>query len=172
MSQEPIGPIRPSSISLSTLPPLGLGGAVFSTQYNPEPDDEHRLPVQAILRRALELGVNLIDTSPYYGNSEIILGKALRQVWTDGWPRSGMLICSKVGRIEIDKFDYSTAAVRMSVDRSLERLGVEQLDICYCHDVEFVTRKEVLEAVRELFRFKRVGKIRYVGISGTPLTEG
>ena len=167
MSLEPVGPVRPSSIALRTIPPLGLGGATFSTQFNPLPDDESTLPVQAILRRALSLGINLIDTSPYYGNSEIVLGRALRAVWEDGWSRNGMFICTKVGRKKIDEFDYSPSAVRASVMRSLERLGVQQLDVVYCHDVEFVTKGEVLGAVTELFKLRDEGKIRYVGISGT-----
>jgi D-arabinose 1-dehydrogenase len=167
MEIQPIGPVRPSSLQLCTIPPLGLGGATFSLQFNPAPDDEATLPVQAILRRALSLGITLIDTSPYYGNSEIVLGRALRAVWADGWSRNGMFICTKVGRIRIDKFDYSPLAVRQSVMRSFERLGVEVLDVVYCHDVEFVTEKEVLGAVAELFKFRDEGKIRYVGISGT-----
>jgi D-arabinose 1-dehydrogenase len=166
MSLSPVSTIRPQQIDLETIPPLGLGGATFSTQFNPHPDDEASLPVQAILRRALSLGINLIDTSPYYGNSEIVLGRALRAVWTDGWTREGMFICTKVGRIEIDKFDYSRGAVRRSVERSLSRLGVQVLDVVYCHDVEFVTKNEVLEALEVLFSFKDAGKIRYVGISG------
>jgi D-arabinose 1-dehydrogenase len=167
MSLKPIGPVSPSSISLSDIPSLGLGGATFSTQFNPFPDDESTLPVQAILRRALSLGINLIDTSPYYGNSEIVLGKALRRVWKEGWDRNGMFICTKVGRVKLDEFDYEKDSVRKSVERSLERLGVEVLDVVYCHDVEFVTEKEVLGAVQELFKLREEGKIRYVGISGT-----
>ena len=171
MSLEPVGPIHPTSISLESIPPLGLGGATFSTQFNPSPDDEARLPVQGILRRALSLGINLIDTSPYYGNSEIVLGRALRAVWKDGWSRDGMFICTKVGRIKIDEFCYEPSWVRKSVERSLERLGVRVLDVVYCHDVEFVTKKEVLAAVRELYKLRDEGKIRYVGISGTTNTS-
>jgi D-arabinose 1-dehydrogenase len=166
MSIDPISPVRPHVINLSTIPPLGLGGAPFSTQYNPRPDDESTLPVQAILRRALSLGVNLIDTSPYYGNSEVILGKALRAVWKEGWEREGMFICTKVGRVKVDEFDYQGESVRKSVERSFERLGVGVLDVVYCHDVEFVTTGEVLTAVGELFKFKDEGRVRYVGISG------
>lgn len=166
MTLQPIGPVMPSYVSLNTIPMLGLGGATFSTQFNPSPDDESTLPVQAILKRALSLGINLIDTSPYYGNSEIVLGRALKAAWADGWSRQGMFICTKVGRIEIDKFDYSVKAVRESVNRSLVRLGVQVLDVVYCHDVEFVTKKEVLDAVAELYRMRDEGKIRYVGISG------
>src|SRR5579859_5161537 len=171
MSLEPIGVVRPESISLETIPALGLGGATFSTQFNPAPDDESTLPVQAILRRALSLGINLIDTSPYYGNSEIVLGRALRAAWKDGWERRGMFICTKVGRIKIDEFCYDPQWVRKSVERSLERLGVDVLDVVYCHDVEFVTKQEVLGAVRELYRIRDEGKIRYVGISGTTFRE-
>jgi D-arabinose 1-dehydrogenase len=182
MTLDPIAPVRPPNINISSmsvlglgggsaltvtsLPPLGLGGAPFSTQYNPSPDDESTLPVQAILRRALSLGINLIDTSPYYGNSEIILGKALRAVWREGWDRQGMFICTKVGRVKLDEFDYRPESVRRSVERSFERLGVGVLDVVYCHDVEFVTTGEVLGAVCELFKFKDEGKVRYVGISG------
>jgi D-arabinose 1-dehydrogenase len=174
MSQlEPVGPVRPTFISLETIPPLGLGGATFSLQFNPFPDDERALPVQAILRRALTFGINLIDTSPYYGNSEIVLGRALRAVFADGWKREGMFICTKVGRLGIREFDYSPESVRKSVLRSLERLGVEKLDVVYCHDVEFVTRREVILAVAELFKIRDEGKLRYVGISGTlVLLEG
>jgi len=171
MALKPVGPVRPAKITLDTIPPLGLGGATFSTQFNPSPDDEAKLPVQAILRRALSLGINLIDTSPYYGNSEIVLGRALRKVWEDGWERDGMFICTKVGRIKVDEFNYEPSWVRMSVERSCKRLGVEWLDIVYCHDVEFVTEKEVLGAVKELFSLKDQGKIRNVGISGTTFLQ-
>ena len=77
-----------------------------------------------------------------------------------------MFICTKVGRVKVDEFDYSPESVRRSVLRSLERLGVERLDVCYAHDVEFVTATEVLGAVGELFKLRDEGKIRYVGISG------
>jgi D-arabinose 1-dehydrogenase len=159
---------RPRPLTLDTFPPLGLGGATFSKQFNPDPDNETSLPVQAIMRRALELGVTLIDTSPYYGNSEIVLGKALQKVWDEGYLREEMVICTKVGRVGIDWFEYGKEQVRSSVLRSFERLGVEYLDIVYCHDVEFVTEAEVLDALSVLFDFKDQGKIRYVGISGSP----
>jgi len=167
---SPVGPIAPPSISLSSIPPLGLGGATFSLQFNPFPDDEATLPVQAILRRALSLGINLIDTSPYYGNSEIVLGRALQAVFKDGWKREGMFICTKVGRVKIDQFDYARESVRKSVLRSIERLGVQVLDVVYCHDVEFVTKKEVMEALSELYKLRDEGKLRYIGISGKPLS--
>jgi D-arabinose 1-dehydrogenase len=166
MSLKPIGPVSPPSISLSSISPLGLGGAAFSTQFNPFPDSESTLPVQSILRRALSLGINLIDTSPYYGNSEIILGRALKIVFEEGWNREGIFICTKVGRVKLDEFDYDKKSVRNSVERSLKRLNVEKLDIVYCHDVEFVTKNEVLNAVEELFKLRDEGKLRYVGISG------
>ena len=69
--------------------------------------------------------------------------------------------------MKVDEFDYRPEWVRSSVQRSCERLGVEVLDVVYCHDVEFVTTKEVLGAASELFKLKDEGKVRYVGISGT-----
>jgi hypothetical protein len=80
------------------------------------------------------------------------------------------MILTKVGRIASEEFDYSKEWVRQSVSRSLERLHTEYLDLVYCHDVEFVSPEEVLEAVKELRRIRdEEGTIRYIGISGYPL---
>lgn len=54
-------------------PRLIIGGAPFSAQYNEDPES---IPIVEILRVAFENGINCIDTSPYYGNSEILIGKA------------------------------------------------------------------------------------------------
>ncbi len=60
--------------------------------------------------------------------------------------------------------------MRYSIQRSLERLHTNYLDVVYCHDVEFVTPAEVLDAVRELRRIRDTeGTIKYVGISGYPV---
>jgi hypothetical protein len=79
------------------------------------------------------------------------------------------MILTKVGRIASDEFDYSKKWVRDSVNRSLERLNTEYLDLVYCHDVEFVSPAEVLEAIKELRCLRDEGIIRYIGISGYPL---
>ncbi|KAK8171278.1 NADP-dependent oxidoreductase domain-containing protein [Phyllosticta citrichinensis] len=158
MSAQPLSAI---------VPPVVLGGAGFSNQLHPDPAS---LPSHAIISRAFELGVRAIDTSPYYGPSEIILGDALSQpAITDNYPRSSYLLFSKAGRIAADQFDYSPAWIRKSVKRSLERLRTLYLDVVFAHDVEFVTEDEAVAAVGELFRLADEGLARFVGISGYPI---
>ena len=60
--------------------------------------------------------------------------------------------------------------MRYSVSRSLQRLGTNYLDVVYCHDVEFVSPPEVLNAVKELRRIRdEEGTIKYIGVSGYPI---
>jgi D-arabinose 1-dehydrogenase len=152
------------------LPPLVLGTATFNHQYVSDPLDPQVLPALSIVSRTLELGINAFDTSPYYGPSEVILGKALADPSiTSKYSRESYLLVTKAGRIAGDEFDYSPAWVRYSVHRSLERLHTPYLDLVYMHDVEFVSADEVLGAVQELRRLRDEGLIRYVGISGYPV---
>lgn len=67
--------------NIEELPPLIIGGAVFNTQYNSDP---HNISVSNILDVAFSKGLNAIDTSPYYGPSEEIYGKALRKSLLSG----------------------------------------------------------------------------------------
>ncbi|KAI1260177.1 Aldo/keto reductase [Xylariaceae sp. FL1019] len=151
------------------IPPLVMGTATFNTQYVPDPFD---LPAASIVSRALDLGVNAFDTSPYYGPSETILGSALAHpAVTSRHARSSYFLVTKAGRIAGDEFDYSPAWIRYSVCRSLERLHTSYLDLVYMHDVEFVSPAEVLAAVGELRRLRDAGVICYVGISGYPVEK-
>lgn len=148
----------------TVIPPLILGTATFNTQYVSDP---HAMPYRNIVARALELGVNAFDTSPYYGPSETLLGSALAQLSP---PRSSYTLITKAGRIASEEFDYSPAHIRYSVLRSLERLHTPYLDLVYTHDTEFVQPNEVVDAVRELRRLRdEEGIIRYVGVSGFPI---
>jgi aryl-alcohol dehydrogenase-like predicted oxidoreductase len=155
----------PTQPPLSTvLPPLICGTATFNNQYN---TDVSSLPTNAIIARALSLGVSAFDTSPYYGPSESLLGAALA---ASNYARSSYQILTKVGRIGGSEFDYSPEWIRYSIQRSLQRLHTGYLDVVYCHDVEFVTPAEVLVAVKELRRIRDVeGTIKYIGISGYPV---
>ncbi|ROW06690.1 hypothetical protein VPNG_06758 [Cytospora leucostoma] len=164
----------------SALPPLILGTATFNHQYV---DDPARMPYQSIVSRALDLGIKAFDTSPYYGPSETLLGDALHHLTVPNkantaipdsteqkYPRDSYMILTKAGRIAGNSFDYSPTWIRYSVLRSLKRLHTPYLDLVYCHDVEFVSPAEVLEAVKELRRLRdEDGLIRYVGISGYPV---
>lgn len=163
---KPIGPAKvPLPYSIVDLPPLIVGGAVFNTQYT---DDPYKLPVRDILARAFENGLVAIDTSPYYGASEELLGSALTQL-KDQWPRENYFICTKAGRVRLNDFDYSRTSVRASVLRSLDRLNTTYLDLVYMHDIEFVKEDQVYEALRELKLLKQEGLVKNIGVSGYPV---
>ncbi|KAH9871633.1 hypothetical protein J1614_005888 [Plenodomus biglobosus] len=152
----------------SILPPLIFGTATFNTQYNSDP---FALDTTGLVTSALTHGIRAFDTSPYYGPSEQLLGNALATPFVrETFPRNSYMILTKVGRIASEEFDYSKEWVRQSIANSLEKLHTEYLDLVYCHDVEFVSPAEVLEAVKELRRIRdEDGTIRYVGISGYPI---
>lgn len=121
----------------------------------------------ATVHRALDLGINLIDCSPYYGQTkaETVLGKALSTV-----PRDNYYLATKVGRYGDDEFDFSAARVTRSVDKSLKRLQVETIDIIQCHDIEFGDLAQIVnETIPALRRVVQSGKARFVGITGLPL---
>jgi D-arabinose 1-dehydrogenase len=150
------------------LPPLILGVGVFNHQFNKDP---LHLPTNEIVYKALSYGICAFDTSPYYGPSEEILGKALALPEVKkNFPREDYYILTKVGRISNSEFDYSPSWIRHSVNRSLARLNTTYLDVVYCHDVEFVSKEEVLIAVKELRKIRdELGVIKYVGVCGYPI---
>src|SRR5713101_1474329 len=119
------------------------------------------------VRVALDLGMNFIDTSPYYGRgmSECLLGVALREI-----PRDRYYLGTKLGRYAPSHFDFSARRVVESVDVSLERLGVDYLDVILCHDVEFVDMARIIdETLPALRKIRQQGKARFVGVSGYPM---
>jgi L-galactose dehydrogenase len=116
---------------------------------------------------ALDLGINFIDTSPFYGvtKSETILGKALR-----GIPRDRYFLGTKVGQYDHGVFDFSAARVRRSLDESCARLGVDYIDVLQCHDVEFVGLDQIVEeTLPTLVQLRQAGRIGAVGLTGLPL---
>lgn len=153
-------PTRPKLSTL--LPPIILGGGAYNTQMNADPST---LPIRALVRRAFDLGITAIDTSPYYGPSEVLIGDALLHCDT---PRDAYLLLTKVGRLPDGGFDYSPVGIRTSIAQSLQRLHTTYLDVVFCHDVEFASRAAQLRAVRTLFDLVDEGTVRYVGISGYP----
>lgn len=116
---------------------------------------------------ALDEGMNFIDTSPYYGRglSECLLGIALREI-----PRDRYFLGTKLGRYAPDRFDFSAKRVIESVQVSLERMGVEHLDVLLCHDIEFVDVRQIVEETIPTIRnLQKQGKVRFVGVSGYPM---
>lgn len=145
------------------LPILSFGASSLGAEFRDVNLDE----VFASIRVALELGMDFIDTSPYYGRgmSEVLLGVALKNV-----PRDDYVLCSKLGRYDANHFDFSAKRVAESVDVSLHRLKTDHLDIILCHDIEFVPLSQIVnETLPALRKIQQSGKVRYVGISGYPM---
>ncbi|MDP9172763.1 MAG: aldo/keto reductase [Planctomycetota bacterium] len=118
---------------------------------------------------SLDLGINFIDVSPFYGltKAETVLGKALK-----GIPRGKYILSTKAGRYgsELKDFDFSAKRIISSIDESLQRLGVEYVDILHAHDVEFGDLHQVInETVPALQKLQKSGKTRFVGVTGLPL---
>lgn len=143
---------------------LVLGGGSYSPQSHLNPDC---LPVRALVLKALDNGIRTLDTSPYYGPSEILLADALSHpAVTTRYSREDYILMTKVGRIADNTFDYSPKWITHSVNRSLKRFGTPYLDVVFCHDVEYVTDEDAITAVGVLMDLVKEGKIRYVGVSG------
>lgn len=114
---------------------IGLGCAQFGDVYGSMPHAE-RLKV---IRFALESGINILDTSPYYGQtkSESNVGLCLREL-TSEFPRNEYYLCTKMGRYGPGNHDYSGKMVEESIKRSMERLQTDHIDLVSIHDFEFV----------------------------------
>jgi aryl-alcohol dehydrogenase-like predicted oxidoreductase len=144
------------------LPYIGFGASSIGAEFR---SVDHGEAFEAI-RVALDLGLNFIDTSPFYGRgmSEVFLGIALRDT-----PRENYTLCTKLGRYDVDHFDFRAERVAESVDVSLHRLRTDHLDIVLCHDIEFVDLDIIVnETIPALRKAQAEGKVRYVGISGYP----
>ena len=144
------------------LPILSFGASSLGQEFRSVTLDEALRSV----RVALDCGLNFIDTSPFYGRglSEILLGIALRDV-----PRDSYMISTKLGRYDLNHFDFSAKRVAESVDVSLHRLGTDHLDLVLCHDIEFVELQQIVdETIPALRKIQQAGKVRFIGISGYP----
>src|SRR5436305_9885932 len=120
------------------LPILGFGASSLGQEFRSVSLDEALKSV----RVALASGLNFIDTSPFYGRgmSEVLLGIALRDV-----PRESYTLCTKLGRYDLQHFDFSAKRVAESVDVSLHRLGTDHIDLMLCHDIEFVEMQQIVD---------------------------
>ncbi|WP_120994234.1 aldo/keto reductase [Stutzerimonas urumqiensis] len=166
--------LRPLGSTGLRVSPLGLGtvklgrdqGVKYPTGFT-IPDDRQ---ARHLLSMARDLGINLIDTAPAYGNSEERLGHLLRG------EREAWVIVSKVGEEFEDgqsRFDFSAAHTRHSVERSLKRLGTDYLDLVLVHsngdDLAILNDTPVYETLATL---KQEGKIGGYGFSGKTVDGG
>lgn len=149
---RPLGPLRVS--------PLGLGCMGMSGVYG----DADAAEAMRVLHRFRELGGNFLDTAEVYGpyRNEELLGRFLREV-----PRGEVVVATKFG-FEIKEgvrggLDGSPANVRRACEGSLQRLGVETIDLFYQHRIDpTVPVEETVGAMAELVR---AGKVRALGLS-------
>src|SRR4051794_17002280 len=146
---------------------LVLGGAPLGGLFAAVAQEQ----VRATIDRAWELGVRTFDTAPHYGAglSERRLGAALRER-----PRAGYVLSTKVGRLLVagttgeatgaDIFaessglgrvrDYSREGVRRSLEDSLDRLGLDRVDLLHVHDAEDHLDQAIREAVPALVELR------------------
>jgi L-galactose dehydrogenase len=142
---------------------LSFGASSLGSVFRPINEAEGIRAVHV----ALDLGVNFVDCSPFYGltKAETVLGKALK-----GISRDKYVLATKVGRYGEDLFDFSAERVTKSVDESLARMGVDYIDIIQCHDIEYGSLDQVIEeTIPALRKIQESGKVRFVGITGFPL---
>ena len=114
-----------------------------------------------IIRQALDLGVNLIDTAAVYGTEEIV-GTALR-----GVPRDSVVVCTKASKPAGDK-TFTVDTTIASLDASLKRLGLDHIDVFQLHAVPPDAYGHVRDVIAPaLSREKEKGKFRFLGITET-----
>lgn len=150
------------------LTPIGfgawaIGGGNWAYAWGPQDDD---VSIAAI-RRALELGVNWIDTAAVYGlgHSEEIVGRAVKG------SSFRPFIFTKCGMIWNDKREITrtTKHIRQECEASLRRLQVEAIDLYQIHWP--VDGEDMYEAWEAMSQLKKDGKVRYIGLSNFPIRE-
>jgi aryl-alcohol dehydrogenase-like predicted oxidoreductase len=139
---------------------LGCMSIGIADVYTSSAQDEPK--AVELIRHALDLGVNFLDTANIYGDSEIKVGKALQG------RRDGVVLATKFGMVTDSPVhsrgvDGTPENARRACDVSLKRLGVDQIGLYYLHRVDpQVPIEETVGAMAELVR---AGKVRYLGLS-------
>jgi aryl-alcohol dehydrogenase-like predicted oxidoreductase len=144
--------------------PLCLGAMMFGAWGNTDHEDSAR-----IIHRALDAGINFIDTADVYsrGESEEIVGKALA-----GGRRDDVVLATKVhGKMGDDpnQFGNSRRWIITEVENSLRRLGTDWIDLYQIHRPELDT--DIDETLGALTDLVRAGKVRYIGSSTFPPSQ-
>jgi len=158
----PLGMVSLSNHTDLNLTTVGLGtwamGGPWQFGWGPQDDGE----ALAAILKALEIGINWIDTAPAYGlgHSEELVGKALNQI------KKKPIIATKCGLLWNEKKEKVPYLKRESILKechaSLKRLGVETIDLYQMHWPD--PDEDVEEAWEEMAKLKDEGKVRYIGV--------
>ena len=141
------------------VPAIGLGCMVMPAFYLPGSEEESL----ATLRRAGEIGCNFLDSSDLYGNgaNEKLLGRALKG------RREAYIVATKFGQVRkpdgSQDVDGRPEYVAEACDRSLERLGIDYIDLYYQHRVD--PKVPIEDTVGAMKRLVERGKVRHLGLS-------
>ncbi|MDP6777093.1 MAG: aldo/keto reductase, partial [Candidatus Latescibacteria bacterium] len=137
---------------------MGTGGPSNFGQSTGVPEDE----IKRLVRRALDLGINFFDSSAAYKESEAILGRAL-----EGVPRDEYILATKFHATR-DDWMATQEEIVASVDRSLERLKVESVEIMQFHGVAPEDYRRTIDGLMPtVLRLQEQGKFQYIGITET-----
>jgi aryl-alcohol dehydrogenase-like predicted oxidoreductase len=139
--------------------PYALGALMFATQIgNPDPEDSIR-----IIHKALDAGINLVDTADAYGDSEEVVGRALKG------RRDTVVLTTKFSRpvgTDPNEQGASRRWIMTAVESSLRRLQTDHIDVYQIHRLDPETDlEETMSALSDLIRS---GKVRAIGSSNTP----
>jgi len=163
-----------------TVTPLGLGSAPLGGLFEPVADET----AHDVVRRAYDLGLRMFDTAPLYGYglAERRVGHVLRDL-----PRAEFVLSTKIGRLIrepsqvragldatgrgqffgtpplVPVFDYSREAVLHSFEESLDRLGLDRIDVLHIHDPDVYMEQALSEALPALVELREQGKIGAIG---------
>lgn len=154
--------------------PLGLGTVKLGRNSQVKYPNSFSLPnsnqVIELLSIAKDMGINLLDTAPAYGNSECILGNIIAPQ-RDYW-----IISTKIGEEFLNNqsyFDFSPDYIQFSIERSLKRLKTDYLDIVLVHsngkDISLIQNDDVFSVLEKL---KMKGHLRYYGMSSKTIEGG
>jgi len=154
-------PLEKTGLSVSPIAfgafKIGRNEKIKYAQNYPLPTEEE---TARLLNGVLDLGINVIDTAPAYGISEERIGRHISR------RRREFILSTKVGETfeaGTSTYDFSTKAVALSVERSLQRLKADAVDLLFIHSDGRKIENETIDAIQSA---KKQGKTRFIGLSG------